>query len=568
MDGFRDRAYDALRKAAGPALERIRKDGKTEGLPAQVGKLLGYLEDHLFDPALNVTRWRTAVGIGDNSVSTEFRAWLGTAPLQYLYERRVETAARMLAATGLDERRVALAVGFTGYRSFSNHYKARFGKPPSEGRDRACPHADPSTLRRALRGELGRDEALRLLDELRLLYPDARPDSGNLVESAPVSRTVIDGTDYERYRADQLWQRIRPLPFENQKREVRGYLFRSTVLFDLLRKTSREEGREDRERGVRVAKLALVSLEGHEEVFGERIHDLRALGWAWLANARRLSFDAEGAEADMARAERQWSVPRAERDLAIAAEIRLFESGLRTWQRRYEEALELLDESIRLSRLIGNSLLQAQALVVRAGVGTYRDQFDVSIADLRSSLEIDHGDPHLSFIASLNLTNILAILGRGEEAARAVGAVTQLAGHLGRCARHQAEWVEALVKHCLSEREAAEALYLKASAGFAAIGDLPSFALISLDISIFYFEDHQRLRAATFARKALPVLRTWELGREALGALDLLATELEANRVTESLLRQIQLCLSKDPRVHLSVGAGSLRFRPQTRENR
>ncbi len=65
----------------------------------------------------------------------------------------------------------------------------------------------------------------------------------------------------------------------------------STVLFDLLRKVSRLEGRKKRQRGIELAKLALVSLERSDRVFGDRIHDLRAHGWAWLGNAYRLALD-------------------------------------------------------------------------------------------------------------------------------------------------------------------------------------------------------------------------------------------------------------------------------------
>lgn len=33
---------------------------------------------------------------------------------------------------------------------------------------------------------------------------------------------------------------------------------------------------------------SLISLEDSDQIFGERIHDLRAHGWAWLGNAHRL----------------------------------------------------------------------------------------------------------------------------------------------------------------------------------------------------------------------------------------------------------------------------------------
>ena len=270
MEGFRDRADDALRKAAAPTLERIRKDAEIEGLPVQVRRLLVHFRGHLFDLLLTVTKARKDLGIGDNSVSTEFRSWLGWTPSQYLRRRRLETAARMLAATDLPERRIARAVGFTSYDAFASGYKAWTGKAPSQDRKHAAPEIDPPSWHRILHGELTLEEARLLIAELRRIYPESDEEAPQRRDAAP-PRIPVDGADYERFRATELWERIGPLPFETQKRQLRGYLFHSMVLFDLLRKTSREEGRKDREFGIRIAELALVSLEGHDEVFGDRI---------------------------------------------------------------------------------------------------------------------------------------------------------------------------------------------------------------------------------------------------------------------------------------------------------
>lgn len=550
MEGFRDRADDALRKAAAPTLERIRKDRKMEGLPEQVRRLLAHFEAKLFDRRLNVTSARKELKIGDHSVSTEFGSRLGSTPSQYLRQRRLETAARMLAATRLKERRIARAVGFTSYDTFYKNFKAWAGKPPSEGREDPVPEIDLPTWHRVFRGELTPEEAEQLIDELRRVYPDAAPAppcrNGDLRP-----RTVIDGAGYERFQAADLWQRIRALPGDEQRREMQGYLFRSTVFFDLLRTKSREAGRKDREHGIHLAELALASLEGHDEVFGERIHDLRALGWAWLANARRLALDFDGAEAGFISAEREWSVSRAEKDLTIHARIQLLEGGLRMCQRRYPEALERLDESIRLAQLQGNAAVQAEALIQRASVKGYMDKPQASIDDVQSALGLDVKDPYLTFIGTLNLVNLLARVGRAHEAAKTVGSAKALSASFGRLAEFQTHWVEAIVRHALGERKAAEALYSQVWSGFATIGDLPSFALVSLEMSLFCIEENRSVRAVAFARGAVPILQTLKLGREALAAIDLLARELEASRVTELLLRETLQFLSKEPLAQL-----------------
>ncbi len=553
MNGFRDRAAAALRKAAAPTLEQIREDAVIEGLPSQVGRLLGYLAEHLFDPGLTVATWRRQAGIGDNAVSVDFKAWIGRAPSEYLVERRLETGARLLAATDIGEHRIAYLLGFTSYRTFRDRYKHWAGKDPSEGRDHLPPEVDIAKLRRALRGELSYEEGRRVVELLRRYYPEVEDDpEPRIGSSAPIERVVVDGADFERYQAEGLWQRIRTLPFEEQKRRVRAHLFRSTVFFDLVREKSREEGRQDRECGVRIGELALVSLEGHEEVFGERIHDLRALGWASLANARRLALDAEGAEADLERADEEWSIPRGEMDLAISAEIRLLKAGVHTSQCRFGKALELLGESIRLSQLTGELALQAQALIQRASVRGYMEEPRESIADLRSALRIDHGDQYLVFAAVSNLANMLARFDCAGAAAGLLESLKKLSANEKQpLARYQAQWLEGVIVHALGKNQEAETLFLGARSGFSLLGELPSLALVSLDLSIFYLEQNRRLQSSLFARQTVVILQPLKLGEKALAAVELLAKELEVDQITGMLLRKIRQRLIKDPLLEL-----------------
>ncbi len=371
MEGLRDQAEDALRRAATPAYERIRRDLEIEGLPDPVRRFLAYYREHLFDPDLNVSAARRELEIRDNSVSTEFGSWLGCTPSHYLRQRRLETAARMLAETDLEEQRIGRAVGFNRYETFYKLYKSWTGMAPSRDRDDPASPLDLPSWHRVFRGELAPEEAEQLLAELHRVYPEAAAAAGGV--DVPLQKTVVDGAEYERYHAEHLWEGIRGLAFEDQQRQVRGYLFQSTVLFDLLREKSREVGHRDRTLGIRIAELALGSLDGHEAVFGDKIHDLRALGWAWLADARRLAGDFEGAEADFAQSDQQWAAVRATKNLEALATIQLLKGELRVAQRRYPEALELLNESLRLSRLDADSEVRAHALVRRASAGQNLD---------------------------------------------------------------------------------------------------------------------------------------------------------------------------------------------------
>lgn len=89
----------------------------------------------------------------------------------------------------------------------------------------------------------------------------------------------------------------------------------------MLSQKSRELGRKDRWRGVVLAEVALASLDGCAAALGDRVVELRALGWARLANALRLACDPKQAERAITRAEAEWATLRRERDHRIEAEI-------------------------------------------------------------------------------------------------------------------------------------------------------------------------------------------------------------------------------------------------------
>jgi AraC-like DNA-binding protein len=570
MDAFRDRAEDALRKAATPALRKIREDARIPGLPSSIRKLLAYLEGHLFDPDLNVGSWRHKVQARDNSVVTLFRHHLGATPKDYLASLRLETAARMLVATDLDEHRIGRAVGYQVHRTFENRYVAWCGRKPSQDRGRPSSGIGPGTLRRAVRGELEAEELAAVLDKLRRLYPDLRPEPEPApVAAAPGPRLVVDGREYERFQAEQIWQQIHALPFDEQQRTLRSYLFRSTALFDLLRRKSREEGRKDRRRGVDVARLALVSLDGHDEVFGERIHDLRAWGWAWLANARRLELDFEGAEKDFTRADEVWSISRAERDLRISAEIHFLKGALGTTQRRYEDALDRVEESIRLSRLVEDAVAQAQALTLRASLMVYTERVQESIPDLQLAAGLLEGrnEPYLDLTVSLNLANFEAQLGNLAAARIGLSQAEAICNQIDyRCGQYRIQHMEGTLCELAGNDKSAEASYMRALDGFLSMNEAQLAVLVALELAILDLRCGKRRRAVELTRWSIPILQSMKLHEETVAAIELLANESAAAQTDRGLLVEVARLLRLDPLVWLDqqAKAGSI-SRPSLR---
>ena len=95
-------------------------------------------------------------------------------------------------------------------------------------------------LERATFGGLEPESYRAYLNEVAALHPGFEVAILDYArELMPETIVVVDGAGDDRLKAEALWRQIRDLPVAEQRRRVRGVLFKSTVLFDLLRKTSR-----------------------------------------------------------------------------------------------------------------------------------------------------------------------------------------------------------------------------------------------------------------------------------------------------------------------------------------
>ena len=121
-------AAELLERAAAPSLRRIDLD--LERLPAKLKPVLGLIRENLFQPRLTVQRIRRVLGIGANDLTTHFRAAAGAPIRDYLEDRRLECACRLLVDSQLDVQGIALLVGYRGKEVFSRALKRRYGVRP------------------------------------------------------------------------------------------------------------------------------------------------------------------------------------------------------------------------------------------------------------------------------------------------------------------------------------------------------------------------------------------------------------------------------------------------------
>ncbi len=324
-----DRAQALLSNAAQPALARINQDRSTA--PAKLRLLLDYLEENLFDPALNVAQLMLICKVRDHSLSLAFCAALGQGPRAYIEEHRLQTAVRLLTKTDLKIWQVAELLGYSSLSTFSRAFSRWAGSRPGAFRHRqrqavvtvsTRQDALHSTQlwRQAMSGGLEREQAGRLIERLKTLYPHQ------------------GGATEEKTLAERVWSSLDGRGFDEQLLIVsRQVVFNSPALFEFLLEKSRTEGCQDRERGVEIAELALASVSGCGRQSGRS--DLVARAWTWIANTRRLALDFSGAEQAFAQAKQALAKPQLRTDCRIEAEILVYEAALMAWRQRHSEAL-------------------------------------------------------------------------------------------------------------------------------------------------------------------------------------------------------------------------------------
>lgn len=539
---FRGRLKEAVSDAAAPTLERIRRDRLRAS--HRLARLLRHVEEHLFDPDLDATRAWRAAEIRDHSLSLEFRDLTGTSLKPYIEGARIEVAEQLLRCSDLEVGVIGLEVGYTYHATFIAAYKRQTGKAPSQARLAAPP---PQPLD-PLAGGFSRQEARDFLQRFHSVYPGLEtPPAGH--------RTVVDGARYERLHAEDLWRRIRDLPPAEQRHEVRQYLFCSPVLFDLLRRKSRQEGRRDRQRGIELAELALVSLEDSEAVHGEKIHDLRALGWAWLGNAHRLALDFTAAEKAFTQADAEWHRPRIDVDLKFLGKICFLKGTLRMSERRYDEALEFVERARRSLRAAGDRKGEAEALVQAASIYTYSDRLSQAIKTLEAACGAVGGDSdgYLNFAILANLANLLVRRGQYRRASETLGLARNLYAELmDPLGGIHIQWIDANIQHGLGDADTAERLYLEAAAGFTECGQTIYGALAWLDLTILYSEFDRWDQALSSAAEIGPVLKSLELHPEAATAVVLLNKAVQAKALSHQVLRSVRRSLRRDPLAFLA----------------
>lgn len=358
---------------------------------------------------------------------------------------------------------------------------------------------------------------------------------------------------YEGLQAPELLASLLDLPFEEQLRRIEedGELH-SWGLCQLLLKHSLEAALADPVQAVSFAELAVrvAELLPGEAYDPHWVSDLRAKCWAYLGNGRRVLGEHRSADEAFRRAE-VYLAQSMTGNPRVRAEVADFKASLRRDQRRFREALDLLDEAVAGFQELGDAHRVGRSSINKATVLEEQGELDRAIELLHEAGRLldPAREPRLLLCARYNLLGILTTAGRYAEAEELVPDVRRLAeAHQNPLDLVRLSWVEGRIAFGLGRPGAAEASFREVQREFFERGMGYDAALVSLDLAMLYAQEGCTAELKQLAGELLPVFESREVHREAMAALLMFQHAAEEENLTLELARHLAEFLKRERR--------------------
>jgi tetratricopeptide (TPR) repeat protein len=377
----------------------------------------------------------------------------------------------------------------------------------------------------------------------RAAQGSARRTREGLSEIARLSRRIVPAgypgaLDLKplRRRADELWARLknRAAAFWSVVVEA-GEEYQSWSFCEKVCELSIREASRELERAKALARLAVKIAE---RVQGPEWWQSRVRGYALahLANILRVAGHLKAADALLERAKRLWEAG-ADPDGVLDAERLLhFEAALRRDQRRFDEALSLLDQVPAGSRYRG------RALVSRGFTLEVMGEYEQAIETLLRAVPLirREGDPRQENILRFNLAGNFCQAGKFIEAAELMCPARELAAELGdEIDLYRATWLEGRIAAGLGRTVEARRLLIEARRKFSTERMSYDVALALLEEAVLLLVEGRRGEVKVLAEELTEVFHSKGVHREALAALRLFKEAAEHEAATAELARRV-----------------------------
>lgn len=393
----------------------------------------------------------------------------------------------------------------------------------------------------------------------------AGQESAALAESRRVVSEWQAAMEKERDDAPGLFVELLAQPAGDRDRLLDEQTrFQTWGVFELLVERSLEASIQDPEFGEHLGFLALRladHLDG-ERYGADRITDLRARACAFVGNACRLRFDFQGAEEAFSRA--YSLLKKGTRDGLERAIYLDLKSSLRRAQRRFDEALRLLERAVEIFLSYGERHRAGRSLMKISIVHYHAGNPEAAIPVLHQCLSMldPERDPRLLLCARHNLIFYLAELGSSLEAQRLYRETRNLYRSFNEpWVQNRRKWVRGKIAKGLGQPGQAEVQLTAARDGFLAEGIPYDTALVSLDLAYLYAEQGRTADLKRISAEMLPIFASRHIHREALAALAFFQKAVETEKATVELVANVADYLRRaegDPELRFEASKGEI----------
>lgn len=283
---------------------------------------------------------------------------------------------------------------------------------------------------------------------------------------------------------------------------------------------------------------ARLAVEIAEHVRGPEGWKNRVMGFAaaHAANVLRTACDFKAAEAAFGPAKRLWLTGSDPDQILDPGRLFDLEASLRREQRRFTEALDLLEKAVHLSRY------PARTLVSKGFTLEVMGEYEQAVAALlEAEARIDrHAEPRLWYQQQFNLAVNYCHLERYSEAGRLVQPVRGIATELrDQIFLNRVTWLEGRLAAGMGRTTEALRLLGRAQEGFATLKMWYDVALALLEVAALLLDQRRTAEVKALVPALGEVFRSQAVHREALVALRLFQEATEQETATAELARRV-----------------------------
>ncbi|HSK81238.1 MAG TPA: helix-turn-helix transcriptional regulator, partial [Thermoanaerobaculia bacterium] len=353
--------------------------------------------------------------------------------------------------------------------------------------------------------------------------------------------------DAARREAGKLWEWVKTESREGRRELVE--CFPELWSWALAVRVSHESERAAAHRVDEALELADLAVRIAGRVPAEAAWRSRIQGYAWayVANARRVANDFDGADKAFARAWNLWQAGAvASSDLLSEWRLLDLEASLRREQQRFPEALDLLGRARSLcaddETAAGRILLKTEHVLSQKG------DLEGALAALEEAIPYleRSREPRLLFGLWFNKADNLYHLGRHAEAAELLPEVRRLAvQQANELDLVRVLWLEAKIHAGQGRMQQATAALEQVRRDFA-FHKLPyDAALSSLDLALLWLEAGRSTEVLELALGMALIFASKKIHREALAALTLFYEAARQETATMELTRHVIATIEK-----------------------